>query len=146
MHFTLTIVRGLPGSGKSTYARKLSAESGTILIEPDALLVSRDDYDYTPDRYAAAIRDCIRMSRIAANFGADLIYADVLPTIIDVEQLVRSILSECGAGIYAYRVIDMPHLTVEESVTRNQHQVLRDDIERMAAAWEPWSRSWTGEV
>ena len=108
--------------------------------------MSRDDYDYTPDRYAAAIRDCIRMARIAANFGADLIYADVLPTIIDVEQLVRSILSECGAGIYAYRVIDMPHLTVEESVTRNQHQVLREDIERMAATWEPWSRSWTGEA
>ena len=35
----LTIVRGLPGSGKSTYARKLAAETGCTLIEPDALLV-----------------------------------------------------------------------------------------------------------
>ena len=29
-------------------------------------------------------------------------------------------------------------LTVDESMARNRHAVLRKDIERMAKEWEPW--------
>ena len=33
-----------------------------------------------------------------------------------------------------------PLLTVEQSLARNRHNVRREDIERMAAQWEPWER------
>jgi len=32
----------------------------------------------------------------------------------------------------------MPMITIEQSIERNKHNVLREDIERMAGQWEPW--------
>ena len=54
----LTIFRGLPGSGKTTMARKLAAQTGAILIEPDELLIENGVYRYTPERYREAVWRC----------------------------------------------------------------------------------------
>ena len=132
----LTIVRGLPGSGKSAYARKLAAETGAMLIEPDALLVRGGDYWYTLGRRKKARVRCLQMLMGAATMGADVIYADVLSkvgTVKDLSQLYA--IDARGAKL---RVIDMPLLTVDESMARNKHRVRREDIERMAREWEPW--------
>jgi len=133
----LTIVRGLPGSGKSTYARKLSAETGAMLIEPDALLVSGGVYEYTTERYLDAVISARRMLRYAVICDADVIYADVLPKTRDVCIYCMAV---CDALLESHtiQIIDMPLLTVDESMARNRHNVRREDIERMAREWEPW--------
>ncbi len=42
---TLTLVRGLPGSGKSTYAKTLDA----ILVKADQFFIDKNDnYQYAP--------------------------------------------------------------------------------------------------
>ncbi|MCV5737299.1 ATP-binding protein, partial [Escherichia coli] len=42
---TLTLVRGLPGSGKSTYAKTLDA----VLVEADQFFINKNDtYQYDP--------------------------------------------------------------------------------------------------
>ena len=131
----LTIVRDLPGSGKSIYARKLAAATGCTLIEPDALLVRGGLYEYTPEAYNDAVSFAIRMMMSASRCGADVVFADVLPTRENLAVWVSSVRIYC---LYTIRVIDMPLLTVDESIARNKHAVRREDIERMAREWEPW--------
>ena len=133
----LTIVRGLPGSGKTTYARKLAAETGAMLIEPDALLVRGGVYWYTPGRYAEAKKWSFELVVDATNCGgADVVYADVLPK----KEDVQVVISQYKYMSYNAQVtvIDMPLLTVDESMARNQHAVRREDIERMAREGQPW--------
>ena len=140
----LTIVRGLPGSGKSSYARKLSAETGAILIEPDSLLVHAGIYCYDQKFFATACDFSLDILRKIGETGADAIYADVLATKEYVNDVINAYWDgNLGAFIYGVSgfsvvVHDMPLLTVDESMARNRHDVRRDDIERMAATWEPW--------
>lgn len=129
----LHIFRGLPGSGKSTAARKLSEETGALLIEPDAFLVHNGKYDYTPERYhEACISACQIICMIDLWMGCDVVYADVLPCISDVCRVIAS----AGAQ-KCYKIHDLK-ITVEESLKRNRHNVRKEDIERMAREWEDW--------
>ena len=129
----LHIFRGLPGSGKSTAARKLAAETGAILIEPDMLLVEDGKYQYTPGRFAAAFASALNLVyNISAQCYADIIFADCLPRTMEVDKVIANI-----SGIYEVVVHDLK-ITPEESKLRNLHNVRPEDIDRMAQAWEDW--------
>lgn len=140
----LTIVRGLPGSGKSSYARALAAKTGAILIEPDSLIVRGGLYGYDQKLFDVACDFSLDIMRKIGEIGADVIYADVLATKAYVDDVINAYWDgNLGAFIYGVSgfsvvVHDMPLLTVEESMARNRHAVRREDIERMAATWEPW--------
>ena len=135
----LTIIRGLPGSGKSRFAHTLSEKSGAILIEPDMFLTQNTFYLYDKDRYFTA-RILARqiMATILENQASDMIYADVLPKPEDVHKLIAYV---AGGDVYhiKYSVVDMPLITREESIARNLHNVLPEDIDRMFAEWRPWA-------
>lgn len=132
---TLHIFRGLPGSGKSTAARKLAEETGAILIEPDALLVENGGYVYTLELYATATKVAKRIVTEVAVWGADMIYADVLPRRAD----VRGVIDWAVNFERNYRIVvhDLK-ITPEESKLRNRHNVRPEDIDRMAREWEDW--------
>lgn len=138
----LTIFRGLPGSGKTTRAREIAAQTGAILIEPDALLVQDGIYQYSPERYAMAVMQCESLIDMLTYFDGplddgsvlvpDIIYADVLPRRADVQRVINQYWFPPKV-----EVIDCM-ITPKESLRRNRHNVKPEDIKRMAEQWEDW--------
>ena len=130
----LTIIRGLPGSGKSTLGRRLAAESGAIFVEPDMFLMHGGEYRYTANRYEEAVRKALFFIRKAE---CDVVYADVLPKRMDVVKVMDAFYfceydkarkGEC-------RIIAL-NTSLEESIQKNVHNVNVNDIRRMWESWE----------
>ena len=131
----LTIIRGLPGSGKSTLGRMLARQSGSIFIEPDMFCIHGGDYHYTAKQYEDATR---RALHLLHNAQCDCIYADVLPTMDDVMRVYNSFFfGSYGQGTADELRIITLKITVEESLAKNVHHVAECDIRQMAAKWEP---------
>lgn len=137
----LTIIRGLPGSGKSTKAIELYKQGAGLLIEPDAGLYVDGVYTYTPERMERVREELMRstwnLNPVLATIVIPIIYADCLPKLEDVFELIcRSGYSDVPSRV---RVIDCI-ISKEQSIKRNIHNVRIEDIERMDSEWEPWSR------
>lgn len=77
---TLHIFRGLPGSGKSTRARELSAATGALFLETDMFHVKGGKYNFA-NAHAKTVLEILPdlLDRIAC-LGCDVVYAGVLPT------------------------------------------------------------------
>lgn len=133
----LIIIRGLPGSGKTMQARAIQETFGTIIIEPDALLVQDNKYRYTAERYGDAKKRCMEMVQTCALMGADVIYADVLPTVADIDEVISAYCA--GWAKPDITVMEQPRISTDESFRYNEHDVRREDIERMAATWEDYN-------
>ncbi len=134
----LTIFRGLPGSGKSTMASSLAKKTGAMVIEPDALLVVDGVYAYSERRYREAVKACELILRYAGMgwMGADVIYADVLPTVADVDRVIKSYRFE-GDERFIVKVISLA-TTADDAILTNRHNVAEEDIRRMERDWEAY--------
>lgn len=134
----LTIIRGLPGAGKSTLGRKLAADSGALFLEPDMFVTSDTQYCYTEKRYQFAVNHVRKILSSLSYcdwtgenmiFTPDVIYADVLPTLQDVNRL----LEVCGQNKVKMFTLE---ISLEEARGRNIHNVREKDLLRMAETFE----------
>ncbi|MBP5586667.1 MAG: AAA family ATPase [Lentisphaeria bacterium] len=134
----ITIIRGLPGSGKSTFARELSKKSGAILIEPDMFLTSDTKYQYDENRYFKAkwLARQMMTALACSELSPDIIYADVLPRRQDVDDLLRYVAG--GNPGIRFGVFDTPLISKEQSMKRNIHHVRPEDLDRMIRDWESY--------
>lgn len=144
----LTIIRGLPGSGKSTKAIELYKKGSGLLIEPDAGLYIDGVYTYTPERMervqnilSSAFRFSASCKRKMLRDGQSdlvnipIIYADCLCLLEDVFALIY-----CSGLLLTperVRVIDC-EIPAEVSYCRNVHNVSWEDIDAMNDDWMPW--------
>ncbi|MBQ6472733.1 MAG: AAA family ATPase [Victivallales bacterium] len=125
------IVRGLPGAGKSTFAREFAKKLGCIHIEPDMFCHQDGAYVYTEDRYRQAMALAMRLLYQIGNNGLrpDVVFADVCPTIADINA-VESAYCERAAKIYTLEI------DLETAIRRNQHGVSEKDLRAMAASFQ----------
>lgn len=131
----LTIVRGFPGSGKTTFGRELAAKQNGLFVEPDMFLYdSNGEYCYTRDAYMMALSSAMALIRSYFMYGGKFaVYADVLPK--------RSHVGRIGVFCNVFPSItvhDMRKITYEESKARNVHNVCEEDLKRMFEQWEDW--------
>lgn len=122
----LTIIRGMPGSGKSFFARQLSGVTGAIHLEPDMFCVEGGRYVYSLSRTREAWKGIDSLLKFLKGKKIDIIFSDVLPELSDIMKVIEPFGTEM-----ACRLFEMPSLSYEESKARNVHRVRGIDLEQM---------------
>lgn len=75
------LIRGLPGSGKSTFAETLADAIHAQHFEHDRYLFTPEgEYLWTPSRMAYAFRQCLRDTEEAMTKGLQVVVSNVFPT------------------------------------------------------------------
>lgn len=121
----LTILRGLPGSGKTLYAKK---NYDCLILENDMFLIHGGKYDWSPARVKTAIRMCIDFASKALAAGADVVIANTFTKrkfVAAYEKLAKAY----GAD---FEVIRMEH------DYGNVHSVPAGVLKSMHEGFEDW--------
>jgi len=126
------IMRGMPGSGKSTVAKLLAGEIGVIH--------STDNYFYANGKY---VHDPSLLSQNhEKNFKAfcESLKRGVPIVICDNTNVQRAhftrYMSVAEAAGYQVDIVAMPHPDPEVAAARNKHGASLETVRQMIADWE----------
>jgi predicted kinase len=129
---TVYIMRGIPGSGKSTEARQLAGSGGVIH--------STDDYFMSDGEYRFNVTDL--PANHAKNFSSftNSLRHGVSPIVVDntntkTWEYSRYVQQAKKFG-YAVEIVEMPIISPELAASRNTHGVPRDVIAQMINRWQ----------
>lgn len=118
----LRIIRGLPGSGKSTFSSKFPG----FHIEADMFHIRNGEYNWTKEKSGDAHAWCIRQTRNALRQGFDVTVSN---TFINKGELRKYFLMakryNCKLEIYAMH-----------SSYGSIHNVPQSTLDHMAKNWE----------
>ena len=93
----LCIIRGLPGSGKSTFASR--SFPGAFHIENDMLHITNGKYEFREDLAAERQKKVKDIVREVLNAGADVIISNVFPSpkkLKDFIQMAKDVGTDCS--------------------------------------------------
>ena len=133
----LWIIRGLPGSGKSTFALKLAKLFGYYHCEADQYFVGADgSYNFDPNKLGHAHEWCIKEIHDKLKIGQSIIVSNTFTKITEIESYLFWGLE------YDINIIEM--------VTQNYgsvHNVPESSLQKMRNRWIPNDKlnlNWTG--
>lgn len=72
----LLLIRGIPGSGKSTFAKQLSEETGAIHLEADMFFETVDGWKFQKELQGYAHDWCIAKTQEAIEQGLNVIVSN----------------------------------------------------------------------
>lgn len=121
----LTIIRGLPGSGKTTYAKK---SYNCLILENDMYHIRNGEYEWDKKNMETAILWCLGTCRDALCHGMDVVVSNTFTQKRYVDTY-RRIAEETGAEFEVIRCT---------GEFENQHSVPRFVLENMKRGFEDY--------
>lgn len=124
----LVLVRGLPGAGKTTFAR--TAFATFTYLSADDFFVDRHDgvYRYDRSRIAAAHEWCVNAAAEALLHGRDVVIANTFTMTWELESYVR-LRAVCPN-------VDLRVIHVYGRTFHNVHGVPASAVNAMAGRWQ----------
>jgi predicted kinase len=126
--YDCVILRGLPGSGKSTFAKRLAGEFAFVHLEADDHFFVRGTYQFDPARVADAHALVVRDAVAHLRAGRRVVVANTHVRLWEMAAVVGA----CQIAMKRYCVVEC--LGRWES----RHGVPADVIAQMLGRWEPW--------
>lgn len=125
----LVLIRGLPGSGKSTYAKNYFG--GHIHLEADMYFIQPDgSYDWTADKLGKAHNWCLETAKIMLNNGYDVVVSNTFTTLKELNPYIE-VASSSDTPFAVFR------MTNEYTSIHNVPQIV---IEKMRVRFEDYEK------
>lgn len=125
----LYLIRGLPGSGKSTFAKELADGLDCNHFEHDKYLYTEEgEYLWTEKRMAYAYRQCLRDTEATMVDGEPVVVSNVFPTSKSLKNY-RKLAEKWGYRV-TYIVVENRRGGV------NIHDVPQEALEDMRKAFQ----------
>lgn len=127
----LVLVRGLPGSGKSTFAKRY-VETNRLMgdamvhLEADMFHMKNGVYDWNPENVKAAHEWCQTTTRIMLEQGVGVVVSNTFTQKWEMQPYI-----DLGYKTRVYRMRDQ---------YENIHNVPDSVIQKMADRFEKWPR------
>lgn len=125
--FDCVVLRGLPGSGKSTFAALLSRSHGFVHLEADSHFMTNGKYTFDPLRAADAHAVVVRDALSAMQAGRKVVVANTHVRLWEMAGIV-------GATQLAGRTLCFVECVANWG---NIHDVPLVSLDAMRARWEP---------
>ena len=123
----LFIIRGLPGSGKTTFAEKLKAD-GIVsdVVEADHFMTDQSgNYKFDAKMLERCHQECQMWTKYYLDLGRDVAVANIFTRKWEILPYIKM-------G-YDYTIVEMT------GSFPNVHGVPKNVIETMAKRWEKWT-------
>ena len=136
--YKLVILRGIPGSGKSTIAKKLvEKEYSHILSTDDFFIRPNGYYDWNPKLIKEA-HEWNFTRFVYSPLFAQIIIDNTNTTYWEIKRYVEYIhYNNIKSEITIIEPGTWWKFNAEECAKRNSHGVPKETIEKMIARWEP---------
>lgn len=120
----LVLVRGLPGSGKSTYAKTYPF----LHYEADMYHMVKGEYKFVGENVKAAHEWCFTSTKVALNNGASVVVSNTFTRLFEMQKYI-DLANDLSVQLLVYKC-NGQHGSV--------HNVPEDVLKSMAARWEDY--------
>ena len=127
------VMRAISGAGKTTLAKKITKQGGTICLADDYFLGRK----FNPAELSNAHKACMRAFLAALGSGTELVVVDNTNTQLWEATPYVSVAEAMGYEVEIHEIV----CDVEVAAARNVHGVPANAVRGMARRWEkslPW--------